>query len=101
MKVSVNQVVELRCEGAGIPRPRVLLLRHSIPITSAMSLVRKSLLITENDVGDYHCIASNTYVPAEGNPLLTIAHKTIRVEVGECISQYSCVPETFKLVEAS
>ena len=71
IRVTEGDSVTVRCEGTGIPSPSVQLLREvmSIPHTcSGCPPINKNNVfesVTQQDAGEYYCVAANTLVSRE------------------------------------
>ncbi len=77
-------MVELRCEGRGIPAPTLRMYHNTLSITSASgdrSVFQKNLVLNEATKGDYFCLGSNTIVSPEGVVTPQVAYKIISLEL--------------------
>lgn len=67
-----------------MPTPSVKLIHGSLQFTSEdpdSAVASKSLIVTPNTVGYYHCVASSTYVAPEGGAEPAFSYKTIVIEL--------------------
>ena len=67
-----------------MPAPSVNLIHGSLHITSEVpdkTVASKSLVVTTNTVGYYHCVASSTYVAPEGGAEPAFSYKTIVIQL--------------------
>ena len=84
IRVRSGHLVQLRCEGSGIPIPSTTLWFKSsfVPSQSQNPLViQKELVVTPESAGLYKCSASNIFVKPTGGALSTFSQKFINVEV--------------------
>ena len=77
-------MVELLCEGRGIPAPTVRMFHRGLSLTSESRdplVARKHLVMNQATVGEYYCLASNTVVPPEGGERPQLTQKIIILEM--------------------
>lgn len=76
--------VELRCEGRGFPPPTVRLYHDGLSLisdSSDRSEALRHLVVNQNTVGTYFCLASNTIVAPQGGEVAQLTTKIITVKM--------------------